>query len=234
MPPAKSCFDTRQPSDVGEDYSRFRDVKLTLEGRYGARASLRDPNDPFSTVLYIAAPIYRDGQVAGVLTLVEPTATIDTFLQLARPAFVRAGAPHHRRRRPAQPRPLLLVDPSHRPPRALRGRHPPGQAPALSQARPHRDRRPRPGDAPHAGGARRPAIRGRVRPDPDPRAQEPALRDPRRGGASAGRHARPAAGPFHRQHPQRSRAASPASSIACWSWPVSKTAAKNRTWNRWN
>ena len=84
-------LDTRQPSAVGEDYSQFRDVKLTLEGRYGARASLRDPADPFSTVLYIAAPIYRDGQVNGVLTLAEPTVTIDTFLELARPAFVRAG-----------------------------------------------------------------------------------------------------------------------------------------------
>lgn len=87
----KVVFDTRQPSEVGEDYSQFRDVKLTLEGRYGARASLRDPTDPFSTVLYIAAPIYREGRVDGVLTLAEPTVTIDTFLELARPAFVRAG-----------------------------------------------------------------------------------------------------------------------------------------------
>jgi len=87
----KVVLDTRRPKAVGEDYSRFHDVKLTLAGRYGARASLRDPGDPFSTALYIGAPIYRDGQVAGVLTLVEPTASIDAFLQLARPAFVRAA-----------------------------------------------------------------------------------------------------------------------------------------------
>lgn len=84
-------LDTRRPKAVGEDYSRFHDVKLTLAGRYGARASLRDPADPFSTALYIGAPIYRDGHVAGALTLVEPTASIDAFLQLARPAFVRAA-----------------------------------------------------------------------------------------------------------------------------------------------
>lgn len=87
----KVVFDTRQPSEVGKDYSRFRDVKYTLEGRYGARASLQDPNDPFSTVLYIAAPIYREGHLNGVLTLAEPTVSIDTFLDLARPAFVRAA-----------------------------------------------------------------------------------------------------------------------------------------------
>lgn len=84
-------LDTHRPEAVGEDYSRFNDVKRTLEGRYGARATLIDPNDPFSTALHIAAPIYREGRVAGVLTLVEPTVTIDAFLELARPAFVRAA-----------------------------------------------------------------------------------------------------------------------------------------------
>ena len=87
----KVVLDTRQPGAVGEDYSRFRDVKLTLEGKYGARASLRNPQDPFSTELHIAAPLYRNGRVSGVLTLVEPTVSIDTFLELARPAFVRAA-----------------------------------------------------------------------------------------------------------------------------------------------
>lgn len=84
-------LDTRQPPAVGEDYSQKRDVNLTLDGRYGARASRRDPNNPFSTALYIGAPIYRDGRVNGVLTLAEPTVSIDAFLQLARPAFVRAA-----------------------------------------------------------------------------------------------------------------------------------------------
>jgi two-component system sensor histidine kinase CreC len=84
-------LDTRTPSAVGTDYSRFHDVKYTLEGRYGARATSRNPDDPFSTELYIGAPIYRDGHVVGVLTVVEPTASIDAFLHLARPAFVRAG-----------------------------------------------------------------------------------------------------------------------------------------------
>ncbi|HEX4963974.1 MAG TPA: two-component system sensor histidine kinase CreC [Thermoanaerobaculia bacterium] len=87
----KIVLDTRQPTAVGADYSRRRDVKLTLAGRYGARASLSDPKDRFSTALYIGAPIYRDGRVNGVLTVVEPTVSIETFLVLARPAFVRAA-----------------------------------------------------------------------------------------------------------------------------------------------
>jgi two-component system sensor histidine kinase CreC len=87
-------FDTRQPSAVGQMYSRFHDVQLTLQGKYGARATrspLTPPDDPFSTALYIGAPLYDHGKVSGVLTVVEPTASIDAFLHLARPAFVRAG-----------------------------------------------------------------------------------------------------------------------------------------------
>jgi len=84
-------LDTRRPRAVGQSYIRFHDVWMTLWGRYGARATLRDPGDPFSTALYVAAPIYRNGRIAGVLTVVEPTASIDAFLQLARPAFIRAG-----------------------------------------------------------------------------------------------------------------------------------------------
>lgn len=84
-------LDTWRPSAVGEDYSTYRDVSRTLAGQYGVRTSRRDPADPFSTVLYIGAPIYRDGKIAGVLTLAEPTVSIEAFLHLARPAFVRAG-----------------------------------------------------------------------------------------------------------------------------------------------
>jgi two-component system sensor histidine kinase CreC len=84
-------LDTRRPGAVGEDYSRYHDVKLTLEGRYGARASRRDPADPFSTALHVGAPIYRDGDVVGVLSVIKPTVSIETFLRLARPAFVRAA-----------------------------------------------------------------------------------------------------------------------------------------------
>ena len=91
----KVVLDTRPQKSVGQDYSRYHDVKHTLEGRYGARTTRVNPDDPFSTMLYIGAPIYRDGgrdrRMAGVLTLAEPTVSIEAFLALARPAFVRAG-----------------------------------------------------------------------------------------------------------------------------------------------
>lgn len=84
-------LDTRRPAAVGEDYSQYIDVRRTLEGRYGARASRRDPADPLSTALHIGAPIYHDGRMVGMLSVVKPTINIEAFLQLARPAFVRAS-----------------------------------------------------------------------------------------------------------------------------------------------
>jgi two-component system sensor histidine kinase CreC len=83
-------FDTRVPSAVGQDYAHWRDVRRTLSGRYGARTT-RNANDPLSSVLYVAAPIHKEGSIAGVLTVAKPTASIKSFLELARPRFVQAG-----------------------------------------------------------------------------------------------------------------------------------------------
>ena len=64
-------FDSRDGRAEGQDYSQWRDVYLTLRGKYGARSTKEDPNDPASSVLYVAAPIMHGQSIAGVLT--EPT-----------------------------------------------------------------------------------------------------------------------------------------------------------------
>lgn len=61
---------------VGQDYSRWNDVYLTLRGKYGARSTRSDPDDDGSTVMYVAAPI-RDGErLLGVLTVAKPNAVM--------------------------------------------------------------------------------------------------------------------------------------------------------------
>jgi two-component system sensor histidine kinase CreC len=81
-------FDTREPSAVGEYYGHWHDVRRTLLGGYGARTT-RNENDPLSSVLYVGAPLYRQGNLAGVLTVAKPTASIQGFLSLARPKIVQ-------------------------------------------------------------------------------------------------------------------------------------------------
>ena len=84
-------FDSENKDNVGADYSRWRDVYLTLQGKYGARSTPEDENDPASKVLYVAAPVKVDGAIAGVLTVAKPTTSINNFLKNAKPQIFKIG-----------------------------------------------------------------------------------------------------------------------------------------------
>ncbi len=84
-------FDSQNKANVGKDYSKWRDVHLTLEGQYGARTTRSDPEDPTSSVLYVATPLTVKGKTAGVLTVGKPTTNINNFLSEAKPKIFRVG-----------------------------------------------------------------------------------------------------------------------------------------------
>ncbi len=86
----KVIFHSRDPGQVGADYSHWRDVSLTLEGGYGARTTLGDPADKKSSVLFVAAPIITAGKVTGVVSVAKPTTNINCFLKQAKPQLIRA------------------------------------------------------------------------------------------------------------------------------------------------
>ena len=79
------------PSQLGADYSRWRDVSLTLRGEYGARTTRIDPEDDTSSLMYIAAPVYQGDQLVGVLTLGKPNASLHPFITLAHGYFWQRG-----------------------------------------------------------------------------------------------------------------------------------------------
>ena len=79
------------PSQIGADYSRWRDVSLTLRGKYGARTTRIDPEDDTSSLMYIAAPVYQGDQLVGVLTLGKPNASLHPFITLAHGYFWQRG-----------------------------------------------------------------------------------------------------------------------------------------------
>ncbi|MDQ3206578.1 MAG: two-component system sensor histidine kinase CreC [Pseudomonadota bacterium] len=77
---------------VGQDYSRWNDVYLTLRGRYGARSSLSDPDDPDSTVMHVAAPIRDEaGTIIGVLTVAKPNRALQPFIERSQSVVLRWG-----------------------------------------------------------------------------------------------------------------------------------------------
>lgn len=69
--------------DVGKDYSRWNDVYLTLQGKYGARSTRDDPKDEFSSVMYVAAPIKHQGHIIGVVTVAKPSVSVQPFIERA-------------------------------------------------------------------------------------------------------------------------------------------------------
>lgn len=69
--------------DVGKDYSKWNDVYLTLRGRYGARSTRDAPQDDFSSVMYVAAPVKRDGRIIGVVTVAKPSVAVQPFIDTA-------------------------------------------------------------------------------------------------------------------------------------------------------
>lgn len=81
--------------DVGQDYSRWNDVYLTLRGRYGARSTRADPADETSSVMHVAAPIVdRSGdteRIIGVLTVAKPNQAIAPFIERSQAKILRWG-----------------------------------------------------------------------------------------------------------------------------------------------
>lgn len=82
-------FDSLERDPPGTDYSRWRDVFLTLNGEYGARSTRDDPGRPDQPTLYVAAPVMIGTHVAGVLAVGKPTGNINDFLENAKAAVFK-------------------------------------------------------------------------------------------------------------------------------------------------
>jgi two-component system sensor histidine kinase CreC len=76
---------------VGQDYSRWNDVYLTLQGRYGVRSTRQVPGDDNTAVMHVAAPIVHGGKLAGVLTVAKPTLSVQPYIDRSRQRIERAG-----------------------------------------------------------------------------------------------------------------------------------------------
>jgi two-component system sensor histidine kinase CreC len=90
-PDASSVVTGAASSAVGADYSQWRDVRLTLRGEYGARATRSAPGDDASSVMYVAAPVRDGARVIGVVTVGKPLATVQQFIDRAQRRIFVAG-----------------------------------------------------------------------------------------------------------------------------------------------
>ena len=72
-------FDSGHPENVGRNFKAYRDVAMTLQGRYGARTSLQE-SEPKGWILYVAAPIIVKGNLWGVAAVYKPQRDVEEFL----------------------------------------------------------------------------------------------------------------------------------------------------------
>ncbi len=84
-------YDSTDPAAVGRDDAQWNDVLRTLRGKYGARATLRDPADPASLWLHVAAPVRHDGELLGVLTVAKPVGAVAGIAGRAQAELILSG-----------------------------------------------------------------------------------------------------------------------------------------------
>ena len=76
---------------VGADHSQWRDVKLALEGRYGARTTPDVAGEPATSVMYVTAPLRRDGAIVGAVSVGKPAQSFGQFVEAARRKTIVIG-----------------------------------------------------------------------------------------------------------------------------------------------
>lgn len=84
-------YDSNENGDEGKDYSLWRDVRLTLAGQYGARATRANADDESTLVIHVSAPIRNDGRTIGVLSVGKPTKNVNDLVATAKLRIMWAG-----------------------------------------------------------------------------------------------------------------------------------------------
>ena len=82
-------FDSFTPSNLGKDFSSWRDVSLSLRDQYGARSTRDNEEDNRSGVLYVSAPVKSEGRIIGVVTAAKPTLSANFFMDRAKKKILR-------------------------------------------------------------------------------------------------------------------------------------------------
>ena len=77
--------------ETGKDYSRWNDVYLTLQGKYGARSTRTVEGDDRSTVMHVAAPVMDGDRIIGVLTVAKPLQSVQAFVDRSQRKILQRG-----------------------------------------------------------------------------------------------------------------------------------------------
>jgi len=77
---------------LGQDFSRWNDVYLTLRGKYGARMSNETPRDYGGLAMYVAAPVRDGNRIIGALTVSKPISSVQGLIERSQRKILKWGA----------------------------------------------------------------------------------------------------------------------------------------------
>jgi two-component system sensor histidine kinase CreC len=77
--------------DEGQNFSLWRDVALTLEGRYGARTTTVIEGRPETAEMYVGAPIRFQDRIVGVVTVGRPVESFGRYRDSAQGRMLVIG-----------------------------------------------------------------------------------------------------------------------------------------------
>lgn len=88
-------FDSTNKEMEGKNIAERTDVFRTLHGKYGARTTRLNPDDPLSSIAYIAAPVTLHTpsgiEIIGVCTVTKSWKSINTFIETTRRKIIAMG-----------------------------------------------------------------------------------------------------------------------------------------------
>ena len=85
-------YDSGKPQNIGKQFGGWTDVRRTLRGEYGARSSRLDEADASSSIMYVGAPVRKDGKIIGCLSVYKPQSDVLVFVNERRKTIINATA----------------------------------------------------------------------------------------------------------------------------------------------
>jgi two-component system, OmpR family, sensor histidine kinase CreC len=81
---------------LGKDFSKWRNIALTLKGKYGARSTRTNYGDDTSAIFHVSAPIMagttkETEKLIGTLTVSKPIDTVQPIIDRAQNSIVKQG-----------------------------------------------------------------------------------------------------------------------------------------------
>ncbi len=87
----KVTFDS-EAGNVGKDFSSWNDVRRTLAGEYGARATRADPGKAVTSVMHVAAPVFLGQHLGGVVSVGKSSLSFEPFIERSQAKMVELGS----------------------------------------------------------------------------------------------------------------------------------------------